>query len=237
CAYHCNAPEIHDIALVGTRQGGKDGYAIWVGGGLSSVPRIGKPLGCFIEVPEAVEVLRGMMDIWRTDLRYRMSRAKARFKFMIMDDGPEKTLERLQEHLGRALTPLEENPRPKGRTEHMGIHAQKQAGLCYIGFPVFPGLMTGEQMIQVAWVLRETGKVQAYDLILRGGLGQGAQIGLPLLRRIPTGQVPDAVERLVGAWLDGRQEGETIQQFFHRHEDAALVAMGAGEVAAAGAEA
>jgi len=45
-----------------------------------------------------------------------------------------------------------------------------------------------------------------------------------------------AVERLVGAWLEGRQEGETIQQFFHRHEDAALVAMGAGEVAAAGAE-
>src|SRR3712207_174195 len=39
CPYHCNVPEIHDIALVGTRQGGRDGYAFWVGGGLSSVPR------------------------------------------------------------------------------------------------------------------------------------------------------------------------------------------------------
>ena len=54
-----------------------------------------------------VEVLRGLMDVWRNDLRYRMSRAKARFKFMIMDDGPEKTLERLQTQLGRTLTPLE----------------------------------------------------------------------------------------------------------------------------------
>jgi len=343
CAYHCNAPEIHDIALVGTRQGGKDGYAIWVGGGLSAVPRIGKSLGVFIEPSEALEALRGLMDVWRNDLRYRMSRAKARFKFMIMDDGPEKTLERLQTQLGRTLTPLEENPRPKGRTEHMGIHAQKQPGFRYIGFPVFPGLMSGEQMIQVAAVVREfgkefritreqnfiitdvpdakvetvvariaaigfplkvngirgasigctgephcnfsvgdtkpklveiveqlearfgervrdlhiyldgcphacgqhwvgdiglqgttrtedTGKLQAYDIILRGGLGSEAAIGLPLLRRVPTAAVPAMMERLVGAWLEGRREGETIGQFFHRTEDAGLAAIAVWEI-------
>src|SRR5687767_8465643 len=38
CPYQCNAPEIHDIALVGTRQGGRNGFAFQVGGGLSSVP-------------------------------------------------------------------------------------------------------------------------------------------------------------------------------------------------------
>jgi ferredoxin-nitrite reductase len=343
CAYHCNAPEIHDIALVGMRQRGEDGYAIWVGGGLSSVPRIGKPLGVFIEPSEALEVLRGLMDVWRADLRYRMSRAKARFKFMIMDDGPERTLERLQEQLGRTLTPLEENPRPKGRTEHMGIHPQKQAGLCYIGFPVFPSGMSGDQMVQIASVAREfgkefritreqnfiitdvpeakvdtavariadigyplqvnpirgasigctgephcnfavgetkpkvleiverlegrfgdrvrdlhiyldgcphacgqhwvgdiglqgttrtegAGKVQAYDIILRGGLGPEAEIGLPLLRRVPTGEAPAMVERLVGAWLDGRQDGETIGQFFHRKQDADLAAIAGWEI-------
>jgi ferredoxin-nitrite reductase len=343
CAYHCNAPEIHDIALVGTRQGEKDGFAIWVGGGLSSVPRIGKSLGVFIEPSEALEALRGLMDVWRNDLRYRMSRAKARFKFMIMDDGPEKTLERLQTQLGRTLTPLEENPRPKGRTEHMGIHPQKQPGLCYIGFPVFPGLMSGEQMIQVADVVRElgkefritreqnfiitdvpeakvdtvvariadigfplqvnplrgasigctgephcnfavgetkpkvveiveqlearfgdrmrglhiyldgcphacgehwvgdiglqgttrsteTGKVQAYDIILRGALGPEAEIGMPLLRRVPTTDAPAMVERLVGAWVEGRRDGETIQQFFQRQEDADLAAIAGWEI-------
>jgi sulfite reductase (ferredoxin) len=345
CAYHCNAPEIHDIALVGTQQDGKDGYAIWVGGGLSSVPRIGKALGCFIEPAETLEVLRGLMDVWQNDLRYRMSRAKARFKFMIMDDGPEKTLERLQEHLGRPLTPLAENPRPKGRTDHMGIHPQKQDGFCYIGFPVFPGLMSGDQMIRIAEVVREfgkefritreqnfiitdvpeakvdtvvakiaeigiplnvnpirgssigctgephcnfavgetkpkvqeiverlearfgeqvrdlhiyldgcphacgqhwvgdiglqgttlttdTGKVQAYDLILRGSLGPEAEIGLPLLRRVPGSEAPAMVERLVGAWLAGRQDGETIQQFFHRKEDSELAEIAGWEIRA-----
>ncbi|HEU4754430.1 MAG TPA: nitrite/sulfite reductase, partial [Armatimonadota bacterium] len=87
CPYHCNAPEIHDIALVGTRQEGRDGFAFWVGGGLSSVPRIGKNLGVFVPQEQGLEVARGLTDVWRNDLRYRLSRAKARFKFMVDDDG------------------------------------------------------------------------------------------------------------------------------------------------------
>jgi sulfite reductase (ferredoxin) len=156
CPYHCNAPEIHDIALVGTTQDGVDGYAFWVGGGLSSVPRIGKSLGIFVPKAEAMEVARGLTDVWRNDLRYRMTRAKARFKFMVDDDGPELILERLEAHLGRTLSVLKENPQPIGRTDHMGVHRQKSADgseLYYIGFPVFPGLMSGEQMCRVADLL------------------------------------------------------------------------------------
>ena len=158
CPYHCNGPEIHDIALVGTRQGGRDGYAFWVGGGLSSVPRIGKDLGVFVPVEQGLEVARGLTDIWRKDLRYRMTRAKARFKFMVDDDGAESIREQLEAHLGRRLEDLEVNPRPIGRTDHMGIRKQKageQGDLFYIGFPVFPGLMTGEQMCRTADLLDE----------------------------------------------------------------------------------
>jgi sulfite reductase (ferredoxin) len=156
CPYHCNAPEIHDIALVGTRQDGRDGYALWVGGGLSSVPRIGKSLGVFVPKAEALVTARGLTEIWSADLRYRMSRAKARFKFMVDDDGPELIRERLEAHLGRKLEDLAEEPRPIGRTDHLGVNVQKSADgreLRYIGFPVFPGLMNGEQMIAVADLL------------------------------------------------------------------------------------
>lgn len=160
CPYHCNAPEIHDIALVGTTQDGQPGYAFWVGGGLSSVPRIGKSLGVFVPVEQGMEVARGLTDIWRKDLRYRMGRAKARFKFMVDDDGPEVIRERLEAHLGRKLEDLQENPQPIGRTDHMGIHRQKssdRSDLHYIGFPVFPGLMSGDQMCQVADLLEPYG--------------------------------------------------------------------------------
>jgi ferredoxin-nitrite reductase len=150
CPYHCNVPEIHDVGLVGARQGDRDGFAVWVGGGLSSVPRIGKPLGVFITLEETPEFMRALLDVYQTDLRWRMSRAKARFKFMVDEYGPEKVREMIEQHLGRRLTDLEENPQPLGRTDHMGIHPQKQEGLYYLGFPVFPGLLSGEQMVQIA---------------------------------------------------------------------------------------
>jgi sulfite reductase beta subunit-like hemoprotein len=72
--------------------------------------------------------------------------------------------------------------------------------------------------------------VQAYDIILRGSLGPEAEIGLPLLRRVPSAETPAMVERLVGAWLDGRQDGETIQQFFQRKEDAELAEVAGWEI-------
>ncbi|GAC1463791.1 MAG: hypothetical protein PVSMB7_05930 [Chloroflexota bacterium] len=40
CAHHCNAPAINCIALVGVIHEGRPGYAVRVGGGLSSAPRI-----------------------------------------------------------------------------------------------------------------------------------------------------------------------------------------------------
>ena len=53
----CNAPEINCISLVGVVHDGREGFAVRVGGGLSSVPRIGRDLGVFVPKEEAVEVL------------------------------------------------------------------------------------------------------------------------------------------------------------------------------------
>jgi sulfite reductase (ferredoxin) len=348
CPHHCNAPEIHDIALVGTRQDARNGYAFWVGGGLSSVPRIGKNLGVFVPLEQALEVARGLTDIWRKDLRYRMTRAKARFKFMVDDDGPESIRERLEAHLGRRLEDLQENPQPIGRTDHMGIRLQRaepgREDLYYIGVPVFPGLMTGEQMCRVADVIEpfgefritreqnfilthipekevdgvvravaeigfplnvnrvrgtsigctgdphcnfavgptkpklveivtnleqrfgdrisdlriyldgcphacgqhwvgdlgfqgttknsDTGKITSYDIIVRGKLGPGAEIGRPLLRRVPSERVNEYVERLVETWIEERREGEGLPEFYRRQPDEAVVAIAGGQALA-----
>src|ERR671928_147695 len=42
CAHRCNAPEINCIALIGAVREGVEGFAVQVGGGLSSVPRIAR---------------------------------------------------------------------------------------------------------------------------------------------------------------------------------------------------
>ncbi|MBV9280575.1 MAG: nitrite/sulfite reductase, partial [Chloroflexi bacterium] len=157
CAYHCNAPAINCIALVGTVKDGRQGYAVRVGGGLSSAPRISQHLGVFVPEAEALEVLRAILDAWRTNLKYRMSRAKARLKFMVDDYGPEGMRSEVERVLGRPLEDLPDTPHRIGDTEHLGINRQKQDGLVYIGFPAYLGRISGDQMVQVADIAESVG--------------------------------------------------------------------------------
>jgi ferredoxin-nitrite reductase len=149
CPAQCNAPEIHDVALVGVVKDGRPGFAVRVGGGLSATPRISRDLGVFVPaepVEGVVEVLRAITDVWQSDLRYRLSRAKARIKFLVDDYGPEAVRERVESRLGR---PLEDGqaPPPTRDTDHLGVHPQKQEGLVYVGVPVPLGWITGDQLV------------------------------------------------------------------------------------------
>jgi ferredoxin-nitrite reductase len=150
CADRCNAPEINCISLIGTVHDGREGFAVLVGGGLSSVPRIARDMGVFIPKEEANEILGAITSVWSEDLRYRVSRVKARLKFMVDDIGPEGIRERIEGRLGRrlegyALPPVEVEP-----SHHLGVHPQKQDGLSYIGVPVHLGLVSGDEMIALA---------------------------------------------------------------------------------------
>src|SRR5437667_343886 len=140
CADRCNAPEINCIALVGAVHEGREGFAVRVGGGLSSVPRLSRDMGVFVPKEEAVEVLAAITGAWSDDLRYRVSRVKARLKFMVDDIGPEGMRERVEARLGRTLEDYEQPPVEAPPHDHLGIHRQKQEGLVYIGVPVHPAL-------------------------------------------------------------------------------------------------
>jgi ferredoxin-nitrite reductase len=151
CADRCNAPEINCVSLIGTvLDDGREGFAVHVGGGLSSVPRIARDLGVFVPKEEANEVLGAVTSVWSEDLKYRVSRVKARLKFMVDDLGPAGIRERVEARLGRTL---EDSTLPAVSAEpspHLGVHAQKQEGRSYIGVPVHLGLVTGDQLIAVA---------------------------------------------------------------------------------------
>src|SRR5919197_422350 len=156
-AAQCNAPEINCIVFIGTRQDGRNGFSLRVGGGLSSTPRIARDLNVFVPQADALPVAKAILDVWRTDLRYRLSRAKARLKFMVDDYGPEGVREAVEKQLGRKLESLQQVPRPVGSTDHLGPHPQKQSGLYYVGFPVFLGQVSGQQTIEIADLAAEFG--------------------------------------------------------------------------------
>jgi sulfite reductase beta subunit-like hemoprotein len=149
CAHRCNAPEINCIALVGAVHEGVEGFGVLVGGGLSSVPRIARDLGVFVPRDESVEVLAALLDAWKEDLRYRVSRVKARMKFMVDDYGPDGMRDEVERRLGRTLARYELPP-PDDASDHIGVHAQRQAGLSYVGVPVHVGLVSGDQLVAVA---------------------------------------------------------------------------------------
>jgi sulfite reductase beta subunit-like hemoprotein len=157
CSDRCNAPEINCVALVGVIHEGREGFAVRVGGGLSSVPRISRDMGVFVPKDQAIDILGAITGAWSDDLRYRVSRVKARLKFMIDDIGPEGMRERVETRLGRQLEdytlPQVEAP----PSDHLGIREQKQPGLVYVGAPLHLGLISGDQMIAVADLAERVG--------------------------------------------------------------------------------
>src|SRR3954469_25753525 len=157
CSDRCNAPEINCIALVGVVHEGREGFCVLVGGGLSSVPRLARDLGVFVPKEQAVEILAAITSVWSEDLNYRVSRVKARMKFMVDDIGAEGVRQRVEARLGRSLEDFTLPPVHLAPHNHVGVHAQIQPGLSYIGVPVSLGLISGDQMIAVADLAERVG--------------------------------------------------------------------------------
>ncbi len=345
CAHRCNAPEINCIALIGVLRDGEPGFAVTAGGGLASVPRLARDLGVFIRPDEAMPVLRALLDAWKEDLTYRVSRVKSRMKFMVDDYGADGMRAELERRLGYKLPDYTLDP-PGPVADHLGIQAQRD-GRSTIGAPVHLGLITGDQMIGIAelaeahggdvaitrqqnfvvtgipqesveesvatlaelgfpldvnsirgssiactgephcnfsvtetktrlgsliegletkfgdgvaglrlhldgcphacaqhWVgdlgfqgttvRDEEGKRrQAYDIFLRGGLGPDAAIARPVFRRVPSGELDEAVAGLVGGWIAQRKADEQFASFTHRLSDLDLGALAGREPAKA----
>jgi ferredoxin-nitrite reductase len=190
CTDRCNAPEINCVSLVGVVNDGREGYGVQVGGGLASVPRIARDLGVFVPKEQANEILGAVTTVWSEDLKYRMSRVKARLKFMVDDIGVEGMLERVEAKLDRTLERFELPPITAQPSAHIGVHAQKQDGLSYIGVPVPLGLTTGDQLIAVADLVESFGGdirlTRQQNLIVTGvsdvdaTLAELDELGLPL---------------------------------------------------------
>jgi sulfite reductase beta subunit-like hemoprotein len=175
CADACAAPEINCVALVGAIRDGEEGFGVLVGGGLSSVPRIARDLGIWVPKAEAVTVLAAILDEWREDLRYRVSRVKARLKFMVDDLGPEGIRQRVERRLDRRFDDftLPALPRP---SNHLGVHEE------WVGVPVHLGLITGDQLIGLAGLGHEVRITRQQNLVLVGNADVDAlaQLGLPV---------------------------------------------------------
>ncbi len=149
--------EINDVAFVAVRHPELGvGYDVWVGGGLSTAPRLGERLGAFV-APEAVaDVWLGVASIFR-DYGYRRLRNKARLKFLLADWGAARFREVLEtEYLGRALPDGPPPSAPSAPGDHVGVHRQKD-GRFYIGVAPTVGRVDGPTLNALADLLEANG--------------------------------------------------------------------------------
>ncbi len=153
CHSWCSYPEINDIGLTAITRinNGKPevGFSLRVAGGLSAEPYLGAKLNAFVRWNQVVPVVKGIAELFRDSDVLREHRERARLKFLFLRHGwtAERFLGELEERIGFRLYPAAHEHAPDDvYRDHVGIHAQKQPGLSYLGAVVLRGRITAAQM-------------------------------------------------------------------------------------------
>jgi sulfite reductase (ferredoxin) len=150
-------PEINDISFVGVEHPEHGpGFDLWVGGGLSTNPKLAQRLGTWVPLDEVPDVWHGVTQLFR-DYGYRRLRHRARIKFLIADWGAEKFREVLEtEYLHRKLA---DGPAPEpyaGPRDHLGVHRQTD-GNNYVGAATTAGRTSGSALVATAKAAERVG--------------------------------------------------------------------------------
>src|SRR6202795_1007164 len=134
----------------------KDGFGLAPGvwfrlllGGVTGHKDFARETGVVVTPAEATAVADAVVRVF-IDHGDRTNRLKARLKYVLDRFGLEKFLALVEEKLGRPLTRVQsEAPEPRpafDRSAHIGVQAQKQAQLNWIGVVLPVGKLTVEQM-------------------------------------------------------------------------------------------
>lgn len=153
CRSWCSYPEINDIGLTASERqvNGKPeiGFSLRVAGGLSAEPYLAARLNAFVRWNQVMPVIKGIAELFRDSESLREHRERARLKFLFLRHGwtAERFLHELQDRIGFKLDPAVEEQTPDDvYRDHVGIHAQNQPGLSYVGAVALRGRITADQM-------------------------------------------------------------------------------------------
>jgi len=157
CRVWCAYPEINDIGLTaitrklnGTRE---TGFSLRIGGGLSAEPHLAARLNAFVRWNQVEPVIKGIAELFRESTQLREHRERARLKFLFLKHGwtADDFQKELERRIGFHLDPAAPEHAPDDvYRDHVGVHAQKQSGYCYVGAAVLRGRITAEQMRNAA---------------------------------------------------------------------------------------
>jgi len=145
----------------------KEGFGVEPGvwfrlllGGITGHKDFARETGIVVKPAQATRIADAVVRVF-IDHGDRTDRAKARLKYVLDAWGIEKFLLAMEEKLGGKLVRVPSAamaPRPSfNRAAHIGVYAQKQPGLNWIGVALPVGKLTPEQMRALAALAREHG--------------------------------------------------------------------------------
>ncbi|HMI14306.1 MAG TPA: NirA family protein, partial [Bradyrhizobium sp.] len=157
--------DTNDIAFAAVEV--KDGFGVDAGvwfrlgiGGITGHRDFAKDTGIIVKPEDATKVADAIVRVF-VDTGDRTNRLKARLKYVLDSMGVEKFLIAVEDKLGRKLVRAPAGAiavRPKfDRMAHIGIHAQKQPELNWIGVVLPVGKLTCDQMRGLAKVAQDLG--------------------------------------------------------------------------------
>jgi ferredoxin-nitrite reductase len=150
CIEDCAQAEINDVGLWPARaEDGTLGFNVLAGGGLSDGERMASDLDIFVRQDQAVELTRAIAQAFG-ELGNRENRGLARMRYLVQELGPEGFRNAIAERAKFELATAGEDLTKRYRGDHVGVHAQKQAGLVYVGCSVPVGRMSGMELVEVA---------------------------------------------------------------------------------------
>jgi sulfite reductase (ferredoxin) len=182
-AHACALVKMHDLGLLALRQEVdgelKNGFRIYVGGGLGTIPHQAKVLYDFVPEDKILPLAQGIARVYARHGE-KKNRNRARIKFLVADLGVEEFrrlvdeelavlpaderhtayLETLDEHTYKPVRPaqaLNGAARPEGFDEwyETNIYAQRQEGYSVVTVNLPLGDLTSRQIFRLADVARK----------------------------------------------------------------------------------
>ncbi len=150
CLEDCARVEIDDVGLWPARADDQSiGFNVLVGGGLSDGERLASDIDVFVAPAQAVELTRAVAQLFG-ELGNREHRGLARMRYLVQELGPEGFRAELAQRVAFPLVPAGEDLTRSYRGDHVGVHAQRQPGLHYVGCAVPVGRLRGIDLVEAA---------------------------------------------------------------------------------------
>ncbi len=178
--------ETNDIAFTAVSvRDGADGVApgVWFRlglGGITGHKDFARPTGAYVRPEQAVKVADAIVRVF-IDHGDRTDRKKARLKYVLDAWGFEKYLAAVEDKLGWKLARIPDalvaEPARADRQAHIGVHAQKQDGLVWVGVALPVGRMSCDQMRGLAEISRTFGdgdvRLTVWQNLILSGIARG----------------------------------------------------------------